>query len=411
MVSDLSLDLVDKIKNGPAAVAPPGITPNYTNPPNNNGLANGVIGASVVVVVLVSLLRFYSKVFCVRKVKLEDYLGLASLPFFFAATWALRKTPQESGFFIHQWNLQVKSLEWFLYYYVLSTTLNCVTLLLTKAAILLEFSHIFVAKPHRSIFYWVCYGMIIANTALYITTILVITFACNPRERLWQPYLPGSCIDLDAFNIFIATFHLVFDILMLLLPQTVIWKLALTKKQKFGLSVVFSVGALACIWASGRVASAVHLSKSRDASYAYSHYVMWGLAEVVTALLVFCAPAFPAVFRESSPPRRFSRFLQSKTTRYSLNSVSPNGSLPKPPPTKVPRALSGWRSTRSDNDSSVSLAKLAPVKIESGRKFDEESLGPVPGGILISTEINIESHGTSNSKGSQAILEGTPPAW
>ncbi|KAH8158474.1 hypothetical protein CIB48_g9774 [Xylaria polymorpha] len=75
----MSSDL-DKIKNGPAANAPPGIIPNYANPPNDNRLALAVIGLSVGVAVLAGLLRVYSKFFCTSKVKLkpEDYIGLTS---------------------------------------------------------------------------------------------------------------------------------------------------------------------------------------------------------------------------------------------------------------------------------------------------------------------------------------------
>ncbi|RYC59475.1 hypothetical protein CHU98_g6720 [Xylaria longipes] len=74
MVSNLPLDLLTKIKNSPAAQPPPGIIPDYTNPPNENRLALGVIGASVVVAVLSGLLRLYSKVFCTSRanLKLED---------------------------------------------------------------------------------------------------------------------------------------------------------------------------------------------------------------------------------------------------------------------------------------------------------------------------------------------------
>lgn len=66
----MSSDL-DKIKNGPAANAPPGIIPNYANPPNDNRLALAVIGLSVGVAVLAGLLRVYSKFFCTSKVKLK----------------------------------------------------------------------------------------------------------------------------------------------------------------------------------------------------------------------------------------------------------------------------------------------------------------------------------------------------
>ncbi|KAI0437941.1 hypothetical protein F4803DRAFT_565639 [Xylaria telfairii] len=404
----------DNIENGPAAKAPPGIIPNYANPPNGNRLAFGVIGLSIVVAVLAGLLRIYSKFFCTSKVKLkpEDYIGLASFPFFFAATWALCKIPQEAGFFIHQWDLQFKGLEWFLYYYVISAILNCVTLLLAKAAILLEFSHVFVARRHRNKFFWVCYGMIIANTSLYIATIVAITFSCTPRDRIWKRYLPGNCINFNAFNISIASLHLIFDMLMLLLPQTVIWKLALTKRQKIGLSVVFSVGALACIWAGGRVVAAVNLSMSRDASYSYSNYVLWGLAEVTTALLVFCAPAFPAIFRESSPPRRLCNSLQAKMkTISSTGNSSLNSKLSKPPPAADPQAVSGSRRTRFDNDSRASLVELEPARIESGHKSDEESVESNPGGILISTEISIKSHATSSAEGLKIIRETTRTPW
>lgn len=128
--------------------------------------------------------------------------------------------------------------------YLLSTTLYCVALLLMKIAILLEWSHIFIGTTKRNAFYWVCYGMIILNTGLYFATIISITFACNPRERTWRRYLPGTCINLNAFNIIIASLHLGFDIVMLLLPQIVIWKLNLARKHKIGISVVFAVGVL-----------------------------------------------------------------------------------------------------------------------------------------------------------------------
>jgi len=128
--------------------------------------------------------------------------------------------------------------------YVLSTILYCVAIMLAKAAIILEWTHIFVARPIRSNFYWICYGMIAANTCLYIATIITINFACNPRERIWRRYLPGSCINIDAFNLFITSFHLIFDLLMLLLPHKVIWGLGLTLKQKIGVSIVFSFGSL-----------------------------------------------------------------------------------------------------------------------------------------------------------------------
>ncbi|KAI1305649.1 hypothetical protein F5Y03DRAFT_406259 [Xylaria venustula] len=317
MAFNLPPGYIETIRDSPAATPPPGVIPNYDSPPNGNWLATITIFASIAITTFAFLIRSYSKVFCTKKVKLEDYLGLLSFPFFIAGTTVLITIPRGPGFFVHQWNLHVKDLEKFLYAYVLSTTLYCVTLALAKAAILLECTHIFVVKSNRSLFYWICYVLIAVNTALYLVTIVGTAYACSPRERIWRRYLPGTCIDLSAFNISITTFHLISDILMLLLPQKIIWNLRLATKQKIGVSVVFSGGAIACIWAAGRVASAIHLSASRDSTYAYSQYIMWGLAEVATAQLVFCVPAFPVIFRQAPWLRRFYCFVLSKTTATS----------------------------------------------------------------------------------------------
>ncbi|KAI0100757.1 hypothetical protein GGR51DRAFT_575246 [Nemania sp. FL0031] len=359
MGSSLPPSLIDQLRNGPAAAPPHGVVPNYHDPPNQNKLAVGVIIASITITSLAGLIRFYSKVFC------------TGIPFFIAGTWVLTTIPSRAGFFVHQWDLLVKDLEGFLFSYVLSTTLYCVAMLLAKAAILLEWIHIFVARPNRNTFFWICSGMIMANTALYIATIITTNFACTPRERIWRRYIPGSCINIDAFNVFITVFHLIFDLLMLLLPQIAIWKLSLTTRQKTGISIVFSVGAVACAWAAGRVVSAVELSKSQDKSYRYSQYIMWGLAEVATAQLVFCVPSFPLIFRQPNLPHRLLSYLGSKITmilfpeRLSSNTtLSHLQSTTEPEPTLEP--ICTW----FDDGSDTGLTELQPIRIQGGRYLE-----------------------------------------
>ncbi|KAI1117372.1 hypothetical protein F5Y14DRAFT_448310 [Nemania sp. NC0429] len=378
--------IIEHIRNGPAASPPPGIHPNYDNPPNGNALAIGEIIASLVLATIVGLCRLYSRVFCTKKVKLEDYIALAAFPFFIAGTWELTKIPHETGFFVHQWNLRVYELEGFLHTYILSTTLYCVSLLLMKIAILLEWSHIFIGTPQRNAFWWICYGMMILSTGLYVATIIAITFACSPRERTWRRYLPGTCININAFNIIIASLHLAFDAVMLLLPQTVIWRLNLVKKHKIGISVVFLVGVLACVWAAGRVVAAHRLTHSQDSSYEYSNYILWGLAEVATAELVFCAPAFPVLFRKQSALRKACRLLKNKmitgTTTPSETSSAETRQKPR------------RKFTVFDLGSEVAITRLEPVKIEGGISLDEPhgSTSTDPRGILVTTVIDVKPY-------------------
>ncbi|KAI3324203.1 hypothetical protein HD806DRAFT_522035 [Xylariaceae sp. AK1471] len=312
MVSGSLIDPYEGIRNSPAGRPPTGVVPDYENPPHRNGLAIAVITASIGVTTIAGLMRFYSKVFCTRS------------PFFIGGTWVLTTIPQEAGFFVHVWNLLVRDIEGFIYSYFLSTILYCVALLLAKAAMLLDWAHIFVARRMRKRFYWICCGMILANTALYIATIITVCYAS-------------------------------FNLLMLALPHTVIWKLVLTTKQKFGVSVVFSVGALACTWAAARVVSAVNLSRSQDTSYAYSQYIMWGLAEVTTAELVFCVPSFPALFRRQSPLYRLYYRLRAKITMILLPEHLASSNV-------TPYTRGTWL----DDGSDTSLTELEPIKIEAG---------------------------------------------
>ncbi|KAI0525419.1 hypothetical protein F5B22DRAFT_642436 [Xylaria bambusicola] len=393
---------IDKIRDKPAALPPLGIVPSFDNPPNNNPLAIAIISASFVITTSAFFIRVYSKAFCTKKVYLADCLGILSFPFFVAGIWILITVLHGPGFFVHQWDLRIRGLEEFLHSYVLSTTLFCVTLALAKAAILLEWTHVFVVRSNRSGFYWTCYSMIAINTSLYIATIVTITYACTPRERIWRRYLPGTCINFDAFNIFITTFHLMSDILMLLLPQRIIWKLRLATRQKIGISVVFSGGAIACIWAAGRVASAVHLTMSQDSSFAYSQYIVWGLAEVSTAQIVFCVPTFPVIFRDATSIRGLCRSIRSKTTNNtaSLQRLGSNSTASHISRTADHVAASDTGTTVAKGGAEDRcFAHPEPSRLQGRRAFDQYRTNSelYLGGILITTEIDIMTHERTNS--------------
>lgn len=61
---------------------------------------------------------------------------------------------------------------------------------------------------------------------------------------LWKFWIKGKCIDRKARDVTNATFNLLIDIFILLLPQKIIWSLNMSKSRKLGISVVFSIGLL-----------------------------------------------------------------------------------------------------------------------------------------------------------------------
>lgn len=58
--------------DSPVTTPPANTVQNLENPPNSNKLAIGVIATCIALSTVFSVLRVYSRVFCARKVRLED---------------------------------------------------------------------------------------------------------------------------------------------------------------------------------------------------------------------------------------------------------------------------------------------------------------------------------------------------
>lgn len=63
---------MDAILNGPAMAPPAGETSDFTNPPNENPLAIGVLVTMIVISTLCVLVRLYARVYLLRKVQAEE---------------------------------------------------------------------------------------------------------------------------------------------------------------------------------------------------------------------------------------------------------------------------------------------------------------------------------------------------
>lgn len=386
----LSPEQTQQTLNMPAARPPANSVQNLEDPPNDNKLAVAVIATCMVLSTAFSVLRVYSRVFCAGKVKLEDYMGILGFVFYVAGTCVLARVTSGAGFFVHLWNLRLRNLESFLYEYVITTILWCVSVAFVKAAIILEWTHIFIPRSTRNLFYWICCIMLSVNTCLYIATIIAINVICTPREKIWRRWIPGNCQNIEAFNLSITTFHLFFDILLLSIPHRIIWTLGMSIRQKIGVSFIFSVGLILCACAAGRVASAVDLSLNDDKSYAYSQYLLWGLGEATSTIVVFCAPAIPIMFNRG---RRESRLKMSASWSASPRR-RPSEHRQRPWPRIAPNSAAVDEYHRMNEGSATQLAQFGQSDSGMGHLQRQEEEHPLHSylGILKTTEIEITTH-------------------
>lgn len=119
----------------------------------------------------------------------------------------------------------------------------CIVTLFTRASIILLYERIFA--PNRiSRLYIITQFMFYFNIATTIVLMFIFIFECIPRPKLWDPTIPGHC--LDPFAIYYSTgiLNISIDTVLFILPQYSIWNLQMSWKRKAKVSAAFVVAIL-----------------------------------------------------------------------------------------------------------------------------------------------------------------------
>jgi hypothetical protein len=76
----------------------------------------------------------------------------------------------------------------------------------------------------------------------YTSTTIVKIFECTPRERLFDPKIPGTCIDIPMLLLITGIFNIITDVIILLLPVKAVWDLKMQIRKKTVVVLVFTFG-------------------------------------------------------------------------------------------------------------------------------------------------------------------------
>ncbi|CAH0056995.1 unnamed protein product [Clonostachys solani] len=361
----------------PGMVPPAGLKSNLVDPPNGNKGVIGLLTVCIALTVSFAFMRFYARTFIQKKWHLEDYLGFAALGPYAGGVWVVISCIHTGGFLVHQWNIRVQDLLDILYILLMLRISYALQMLLAKTAIMLEWSRIFVPRGTRNAFYWVSRALIVINALVYIIGGSVAVAACIPAEKLWHPWVKGHCSSRRAADISTAWFNLFMDVSILLLPQSIIWKLQMTKARKIGIALIFSVGLLVVACAIGRTYSNMALDYSGDTAYDASINTIWGFCEMTGVMIVFYAPAIPKVFSEKGV---FSRVVVSVRSWKQLSGGSSlqdsyKSSEGKSWPHGKSEDFTSGAKHPASTDSEVELVRPERARVGNGKVDDAYQLG------------------------------------
>ena len=77
-----------------------------------------------------------------------------------------------------------------------------------------------------------------------IAVVVALNLQCTPHIAIWDITVPGQCFELYKLQVASASIQLGSDVMIMLLPQHVIWKLNLSWQKRLGVSVIFGLGLL-----------------------------------------------------------------------------------------------------------------------------------------------------------------------
>ncbi|KAI0097293.1 hypothetical protein GGR51DRAFT_541289 [Nemania sp. FL0031] len=279
--------------NSPALAPPDGVESNFDNPSNGNYLVTTVLTVSLTISSLFLLIRGLAKAIYVKRFQIEDIVIIPAYVFFVAFSVYIYRIAASVGFFVHAWDIRFGDLAGFYHNFFYVTNFYLATMIFLKSAILLEWIRLFVPGKTRNAFFWTCHAVAILNALYYLANIIVENVQCQPKAYWWDKSLTGHCLNGTVLALTSATVNLAFDIIILILPQKVIWTLNMSAMRRLGVSVVFVVGLLAVILAALRVESSVTYIKEADYTYNLAPQALLQTAEMTAGILVFTFPATP----------------------------------------------------------------------------------------------------------------------
>ncbi|KAI1110551.1 hypothetical protein F5Y14DRAFT_356761 [Nemania sp. NC0429] len=320
----------------PALKPPPGVKSNPDHPDSLVILANIAIGIAIPLVTIFFVLRTYVRVFIKRAWIIEDVLVTIAWAGTIAYCGIMRTTMARHGG-QHGWDITSEQLQQASYWFNVAAIEYGVIIGITKLSILCLYRRVF--SPHRwSWFDISIVTLIILLVGFYTSTSIAKIFECQPREKIWNPKLPGKCIEIKWILNISGGFNTVTDYLILLLPIHAVRSLKMPKMTRVLVVLAFTFGLAGPIFAT--VGFVVRLQKSGnpDTSWNQPEILLWGAAELASGNLCVCFPELAVLLR-----------------RQRLT----------PPGRPTPEQVKGWNQARGNPAVNRSLHKYLPKSLMS----------------------------------------------
>ena len=114
-----------------------------------------------------------------------------------------------------------------------------------NTAVKFSILHLYLTIFPSRTFCRVCYATMVVSFAYLLSVILETFVLCRPVQYNWDKTIKGTCDkNIMVGYILSGSTNLLLDVIVVVLPMPVLWKLRLPWGKKIGIMAMFSLGAL-----------------------------------------------------------------------------------------------------------------------------------------------------------------------
>ncbi|CAI6340838.1 unnamed protein product [Periconia digitata] len=307
-----SLTMASRSTFVPALKPPPGITSNPNHPSSWTRLASILVAACITLYTIAFVLRCYVRFYMKRLFILEDAMCIVLWAGMVAHS-AILLHNVTSGGGMHEWDISPEVSHKQEYWFFVGSLLYSSLMGLAKVAVLSLYRRVFSPRKRTpfDIMIKVLAALIICFCIIYSS---IRIFSCRPREKIWNPSLPGKCVNFLWILYMGGGLNVISDWVILLLPLHAVYHLQMRIKKKILVAIVFTFGACAPICATAGLIGRITISDKDDHSWYRPGILVWGAGELTSGMIILCLPELAPLFRLNSHSSRNAPHQPSPAT-------------------------------------------------------------------------------------------------
>ncbi|OJD18496.1 hypothetical protein AJ78_01485 [Emergomyces pasteurianus Ep9510] len=264
---------------------------------NRNREFNASISTVYGLAVLAIALRFFTRIKVQNfAIKADDWLILVSLASV-TCSFVLAIMGGDFGLGKHVWVVPMTDVMVLVKLHYIYMFMYILNVPLIKFSILVFYRRIFGMNWTM----WVCFFL---SGGYYIACTVTLLVACQPIEYYWtqvQDRDSGRCLfHPHVFYLGNAAANVLTDVLILLVPIPLIWKLQMPTGKKLLVSSLFLLGTFVCVVSFVRIKFMGDLARAKDVTFILTNIFLWSFVEPCMGIVCACLPTLRPLFQHAT---------------------------------------------------------------------------------------------------------------